>query len=826
MKLIKVLIIIIWLGFAPQALAQSSAPEQSTAGAQTPPKLIVTVSDETGVLVSSAQVILTQVASQIVHKGETDYAGRREFTGLNPGLYQLRVEKQGFYSVRLDEVRIGEIETVGITLNHEQEVRESIDVASSPPAIDLTNTASSGTLNSREIINIPYSTTRDFRGVLPYIPRIVRTPSGQVHINGSSATQIFSQLDGFNISHPVNGLLEIRISPDALRSIEVQGSRYSAEHGKGSGGVLSLASGMGDDRYRFTITDFVPSFQYNKGVNINGWTPRATFSGPLRKNKAWFFNATDGEYNLDIINELPSGADRNHAWRLNNLTKAQVNLNQSNILTAGFLFNLYRVDHAGLSLFSPLETTRNLSQSAYIFTIKNQSYLANGLMLEVGFGASQFNSDQLPLGRSPYVVSPEGASGNFYRSSEAMSRRLQWIANATIPPLQWRGKHEFRVGADIERIGYQHLVERRPLSVLRVDGSLTREVDFNNEPEFTTNNFLLSGYAQDRWAVSDRLLMELGLRLDRDTVVRRTLFSPRVAATYLLTRDGETKLSAGVGLYYDATNLGFITRSLEGRRFDRYYAMDGQTPLGPPLETSFQVNEDDLKAPRLLNWSVGLERKLPASIYLSVEAIEKRGVNGFAFAPRNFWPTGQMNGRYVLGNEREDHYKAVSVTVRRAFKSNYELFASYTRSSTRSNAVFDFSLDRILFSSQSAGPLAWDAPNRLISWGWLPLIKGFDLSYALDWRTGYPYSLINEEQLIVGAPNSQRLPAYFSLNLHVEKRFRFLGVNLAVRGGFNNVTDRQNPAEINNNVDSPQFLTYGGVQNRAFVGRIRFLGRK
>jgi hypothetical protein len=718
------------------------------------------------------------------------------------------------------------LETVAITLNHEQELRESLDVSYSPPIIDPTDTASSETLNSREIINIPYATTRDFRGVLTYIPRIVRTPNGQLHINGSSATQIFSQLDGFNVSHPVSGLLDIKVSPDALRSIEVQGSRYSAEHGKGSGGVLSLSSGMGDDRYRFTVTDFIPSFQYNKGVNINGWTPRATFSGPLRKNRAWFFNAIDGEYNLDVINELPRGADQNNAWRLNNLAKTQVNLSQSNILTAGFLFNLFHVNHAGLSQFSPIETTRELRQSAYLLTIKDQFYLANGFLLEFGFGAGQFGSDQLPLGRLPYVVSPDAAGGNYYRTSETLSRRLQWMANFSFPALQWRGKHEIRTGVDIERIGYWNYIERRPLSILRTDGSLTREVIFDNEPEFNRTNFIFSGYAQDRWAASERLLIEMGLRLDRDTVIRRTVFSPRIAATYMLTSDRETKLSAGVGLYYDATNLGIITRPMEGRRFDQFYAEDGHTPLGAPIETSFTVNEDNLKAPRSLNWSVGLERRLPASIYLGVEVIEKRGADGFAYVSRAVWPANQLNGRYALSSGREDRYRAMSVTFRRAFKSNYELFASYTRSSTRSNAVFDFTLDRILFSEQSGGPLPWDAPNRLISWGWLPLIKGFDLSYALEWRTGYPYSLINEEQVIVGEANSQRLPDYFSLNLHVEKRFRFLGVNLAIRGGFNNVTNRDNPAEVNNNVDSPKFLTYGGVQNRAFVGRIRFLGRK
>jgi hypothetical protein len=217
---------------------------------------------------------------------------------------------------------------------------------------------------------------------------------------------------------------------------------------------------------------------------------------------------------------------------------------------------------------------------------------------------------------------------------------------------------------------------------------------------------------------------------------------------------------------------------------------------------------------------------MPADIYLRVEFIERRGSNGFTFVNRDGPETIRPSGRFELRNDQRDRYRAVSFSLRRAFKNSYEVFVSYTRSSARSNAVFDFSLDRIFFTQQVGAPLPWDSPNRLISWGWLPLIKGFDLAYSLEWRSGYPYSLFNQDQQLVGAANASRFPSYFALNLHAEKRFRFLGVNLALRAGFNNLTNHENPSEINNNVDSPKFLTFGGVQNRAFVGRIRFLGRK
>ena len=77
----------------------------------------------------------------------------------------------------------------------------------------------------------------------------------------------------------------------------------------------------------------------------------------------------------------------------------------------------------------------------------------------------------------------------------------------------------------------------------------------------------------------------------------------------------------------------------------------------------------------------------------------------------------------------------------------------------------------------------------------------------------------------MGGVNSWRYPDFFELNLHVEKRFHFRGQRWALRAGFNNITDHQNPNAVNNYIDSPQFLTWYGGQSRAVNFRIRWLGR-
>jgi hypothetical protein len=193
---------------------------------------------------------------------------------------------------------------------------------------------------------------------------------------------------------------------------------------------------------------------------------------------------------------------------------------------------------------------------------------------------------------------------------------------------------------------------------------------------------------------------------------------------------------------------------------------------------------------------------------------------------------------YQLYNLRRDRYDALELSVRRTFAGQFEWFAGYTRSGARTNAVVDYSLENPIFAPQMSGPYPWDSPHRLMTWGWVPLPKRMlpaslaflsretSVAFLMEYRTGFPFGVVNEEGVLVGRMNARRLPDYFNLNLHFERKFRALRYLWAWRFGFNNITNNGNPNVVNNNVDSPQFLTYGRGQARAFSVRLRFLGRR
>jgi len=821
----------------------------SPAAAQSAPTIAVT--DENGVAVPAARVLLESPPQPAV-RCQTDFAGRCPFPSLPAGQYQLRVEKEGFYAVVQSSVQIAPGSTIEVSISHQQEVREVVDVHESPPAIDPAQIAAEETISGLDVLNIVYPATNDYRNALNFIPGVVQDQAGQPHVAGAETYQTVTLLDGFNVTQPANGQLLVRVSTDAFRSIQVEPSREPAEDGKASGGVLSLNTGIGDDHFRFLATDFIPSVQDKHGLRFDQFLPRFTFSGPVEKKKIWFYNAFDGEYDNTIYTELPVGADNDHTLRLGNLTKLQTNLTSRNILTTSFLVNYLHDEYDGLSPQSPQLSNPKDVESAYVASLKDQHYFAGGQLLEAGFAFDQYNLQLTPYGTLPYSINPNTANGSYYLAAETHARRWQALSNLFLPPLQWHGRHDFKLGVDLDRIDYDATFSRQPISFLTAAQTslpagetclnapqdtafpCTRYSTFGPAPQHDQYNAEVSAYAEDRWAVTNRLLIDPGVRLDWDEIVRSAVISPRLAGTYVLNSSGNTKLSAGIGLVYDATPIFLIARPYAGTRQDTFYSIPNPactvncvTTTGP-VTTTFTVNNSTLQVPRFVNWSLGLEQKLPAAIYLKAEFFERRGTRGFVCNTLD----STTSGDFILENTRDDRYDALQLTLRHNFRDTYMIMGSYTRSSAHSNQVLDFNVDNNLLSPQQPGPYPWDTPNRILSWGYLPFFKlpvlhQLEIAYSTEARTGFPFSLFNDQQELISPPGAERFPDYFSLNLQLEKRFHFLGYYLALRGGFDNITGRCNPYVVNSVIDSshPQ-PTFSACEGRAFTSRIRLLGRK
>jgi hypothetical protein len=100
------------------------------------------------------------------------------------------------------------------------------------------------------------------------------------------------------------------------------------------------------------------------------------------------------------------------------------------------------------------------------------------------------------------------------------------------------------------------------------------------------------------------------------------------------------------------------------------------------------------------------------------------------------------------------------------------------------------------------------------------------LSYFAEYHTGFPFSAVTSGYQLAGVPNGFRYPAYFNLNVGAERRFNVFHNQWAVRLSMINATGHHNYNSVINNVDAPNFRTFGGGQHRAFTARLRLVGKK
>jgi len=327
---------------------------------------------------------------------------------------------------------------------------ESLDVRYSPPVIDPEHTGDTKALQSPAILNVPYPAGQDYRSALPLMSGAVQDNSGQVHFNGGETNETNYRLNGFDVSDPATGGLTTRLNVDTVQTLEWEASRYSPEKGKGSAGTLEIRTQMGDDHWRFGGTNFIPGLAAQNGLYVNHWSPRATVSGPIKKGRGWFHNAFDAYYTANTIPQLPGGQNRNNSLTTTDLTRFQWNLSDSQILSGSFLINLGDDRRAGLSFLNPAQTTTNSRHSLMLGTIKDQLIIGGGV-LEFGFANTNAYNRSAPQGDQPYVVTPFGASGNYFRDDKTWSSRQEWLINGFVKPIRWHGSHQIEVGADVER---------------------------------------------------------------------------------------------------------------------------------------------------------------------------------------------------------------------------------------------------------------------------------------------------------------------------------------------------------------------------------------
>jgi hypothetical protein len=779
------------------------------------------VEDENGVAVAAARVELKSSDGR-AQLASTDSAGRFELPISAPGTYHITLEHAGFFrlNARAVELSAGENE-LWLVLNHETEVHEEVEVTSQAHSVNAEEPTHHETLVAHEVLNIPVPSTHDLRSSFPAMPGVVRDNGGTLHFAGARTGDTEYLLDGFEIGDPATNGLTARVNVDSVRGVDVSTARYAAEYAHAGAGLMSLDTQVGDDKWRFGTTNFIPGLSFQQGVHFGNWYPRVTFSGPIARGRAWFSEAASVQHTFDLIKELPQGQNTITQWLGDNLVRAQFNVTPRHILQGSFLYNQSSQRHLGLTPFAPPSTTTDATARRYFFSVKEQFWSGNTLW-ELGFAGDLGRSGSAPQGTGAYTLLPTGTAGNFFQTLEQRARRWEWIGNVAAPSRHWHGAHDLSAGFNVDEVSFTQSAARTAIEVLRQDGTLFQRTTFTGPAALRLSSTQAGAYIQDSWRWDARWRLQLGLRGDWDGLLGHGLAEPRVALVFLPFANERAKFSAGWGMQYAPPDRTQVAQAFDQKRVDVFFDATGLTPVVGPALTQFQVAAGGLQSPRFQTSSVEWQQQLGSRTLADIHFINRQGSHGLAYENRL---PGQPGTLFLLQNNRRDLYRSVEISVRHSFSERTQIFADYTRSVARSNEVLDPTLGALLFAAQAAGPLTWDAPNRLLSWGWAPApVWGLFLSYFFEYRTGFPFSVVDQQQQLVGAPDSRRFPDYINLNLGVEKRFRFRRHEWALRLAVLNVTGRNNPTAVVNNLAAPDFLTFAGGQGRSLTARLRLVG--
>jgi hypothetical protein len=792
--------------------------------ADTPITLRGRVVDENGLPVGGAQVKLEMAGGQ-TFLGTTDDAGAFTIENLAAGEYTAHITRPGFFILEGQKIELAaDSGEISFTLNHAEELREKVDVTAPANQVETSETPQKTTLTTAEIRDIPVPSDHYLQQSLIALPQVLLDNQALLHIAGSQATQAQYLLNGFEIGEPVNNSLVARLSVDAVRSAEVQTGRFGAEYAHPGAAVLSLNTPDGDDHWRFNATDFLPGINVQRGVQLGDFYPRVQVSGPIVSGELWFSQAFSVQHTLSVIKGLaPGEPDTSTVWAGDSLSRLLWHISSRHSLVVSLLYNDANDFNLGLDALHPVSTTTTLGAHEVFGSVKDQ-YWFHDTLVEFGFAGHQSYDNWQPQGSEPYVLEVDGATGNYFQEQQQEGRRYQGFVDATRASLHWHGTHTLSGGANVSSLRMIQSSVRGEIEALYSDNTtLSRLTTFTGPADFRVSNTLAGVFAQDTWTINAHFIATAGVRTDWDRLVQSAMAEPRASLNWMPFKEKTAKFSIGWGIYDIPLNLSVIGQTEDQQQVDTLYDTTGKVTSGPATST-FVLPPGALRQPYFDITSAGWQQRFGEKTIVSVELLARDQHRGLVFETET---PGQIGSEFLLESTRRDKYRGATVSARHSFGGGAEVFGSYTRSRANTDQVLDPVLGALYFAAQQGGPLSWDAPNRFLGWANVPTpVWGILFSCLLEYRTGYPFSVVNQQQFLIGEANSQRFPDYASLNIGLEKKFRFRGYLFAVRGSVINLMGRQNPDVVVNNVDAPNFLAFSGGQGRAFTGRLRFIGKK
>ena len=779
----------------------SAAPTQQPAGSG-PGRVIVTISLES-LRIPHVSVELRSVDSNVViARTISDGVGQVTIPDVPPGHYVIRAARDGFADTITSpfHVRPGGTEQVLVEMRLAF-VRESVSVVApaNSPTQSIQPVAVSDVLNGSKMDVQPLAGD-DFQSLMATLPSIVRGPDGRLRIKGGTPTTGALQLSSASLNDPSTGDFDLELPSGAVESVEVLSNPFAAEYGRFSTSVTQVHTKRGTNEWQIKPDNLMPGF--GRGF-VDKFEPRLSISGPIKKDRLLFGQYFQYRYVRTPVKSLP-GEPALGLDSFDSFTRLDAVISSRHSLTTGVIYFPRKITNPTISTFRPPDSTPKYTQEGFGAGFVDRLILSEHVVLETTFAGRLFEVDEPTKGTDPMVYAPQTQSGSFFNRQERSVKSYQ-IVEALTMSRDFAGQHVFKVGVDLQDSKYDGDDFSQQLDVRRLDGSLAERTTYSpvlTHPSVSGLEFAVFG--QDRWRLNERVMFELGLRVDRDDVVETVNFSPRGGVSVSVLPEGRAILRGGVGKFDQRTplDLGAFTQyqTQTVTRFDPAGQM-----LAPPA--TFQHVVGMLKTPESLVRTIEWDQRFARKFFFKAAYLYRNGSHEAIVDP--IVPQGLL----TLASSGESKYWEFEATGRYLASEHRDLTVSYVRShSTRDLNDYDqfygaFRNPIIRPNENSLSPT--DVPNRIIIRG-VQGVGGKWVFYPLfEWRSGFPWSAVDEYQDFVGERNrAGRLPKVATLDFSIVRPWKFRKYSFVAGVKAYNILANKGDRDVQNNITSPDYGTF------------------
>ncbi|MEX2271240.1 MAG: TonB-dependent receptor [Vicinamibacterales bacterium] len=579
--------------------------------------ILVRVSDEQGGAVPGVTVTL---ASPVLVAGTTsattDTGGVVRFPSLQPGVYSVKTELQGFRTVIRENVTVIVGQTVPLDMDlRVATVAETVTVTGTSPVVDTTSANTSVNLGEQLLQATPGG--RDIWSLVEYkVPSLLITRpdvggtsgglQGVFNARGTTWSQNSSYLNGINVGDPAAiGAAGFYYDFDAFEDIQVSTGAHDITVPT-SGVFLNMVTKSGGENWRGRLTgawlgDATQTQNIDDNLLRYGFRPETnavdfvsdvniSAGGPIIARKLRIFTSfRDWRVHVNVPAAF-STLVLDKTDITSGLINANYQLNGNNRLTGLYSRQYYKKPHRFLFPGSAVlvqESTVNEDDVFDIYQVLLNSVVTQRFFVDARVGLNKIFFPTYLNGNEQTLF--DAATGirtrNYNAGTERWRDRYQANATGQYYVDEFAGgRHEFKFGLDYSHMPVENRVSRFDDVDLTYNSAtgLSQDVTLFGTPFFSkTAVDILALYAQDsvsfkrltitgglRWEHLNAYLPEQSSPASRffpalnrsfaelpDVVDWKTV-GPRISAAFDVSGDGRTGLKLAAGRYYYVISSG------------------------------------------------------------------------------------------------------------------------------------------------------------------------------------------------------------------------------------------------------------------------------